>query len=249
MLEVEINGQLTKVPQCTCGKCIVRRLREKLNPSMPYHNIESIYTTDYPPKNPIKDPGFYNRSKHSGVGNFYKANLPGNYKSTMKKDYLPFEVDTEKVDKTKNPGVVPPFIGETSYGNDYPNWGSSNPIPAEKDHCPKIELPLRGKSNYNENYVPYPNNKMRKPLKRDGQLTKPFGKLNDETTYGNAYVPKELFPQESEKPNQYPPAFLGEEFPPDNFESTYKNDYINYDDGMCRLRKYLNARGMRYLVI
>ena len=26
MLEVTINGKLTKVPPCTCGKCIVRRL-------------------------------------------------------------------------------------------------------------------------------------------------------------------------------------------------------------------------------
>ena len=249
MLQVKIDGQLTLVPECTCGRCIVRRKRGKLNATMPYNNIQSIYTSDYPPKNVIKDPGFFNRSKHSTVGNFYKGNLPGNYKSTMKKDYLPFEVDTEKIDKTKNPGINAPFIGETSYGVQYPNWGKPNPAAVEESHCRKKDLPLRGKSNYNENYIPYPDNKIRKPVKREGQLTKPFGKLNDETTYKNAFVEHPLFPQESEKPNEYPPTFLGEEFPPDNFESTYKNDYINYDDGMCRLRIYLNARGMRFLVI
>ena len=60
MLEVTINGELKKVPQCTCGKCIVRRMRKNEDPSIPYpKDLASVYTTDYPPKKPIKDSGFY----------------------------------------------------------------------------------------------------------------------------------------------------------------------------------------------
>ena len=50
MLKVLIEGKVTHVPECTCGKCIVRRKLKKQDPSLPYHNIRSIYTSDYPPK-------------------------------------------------------------------------------------------------------------------------------------------------------------------------------------------------------
>jgi hypothetical protein len=36
---------------------------------------------------------------------------------------------------------------------------------------------------------------------------------------------------------------------PGVFDTIYKKDYIKYPWDMCELRKYLNARGMRYLVI
>ena len=32
------------------------------------------------------------------------------------------------------------------------------------------------------------------------------------------------------------------DIPPDIFDITYRINYIDYDDKMCRLRKYLNAR-------
>ena len=61
MLEVEINGVKTIVPQCTCGKCIVRRLRQNMGSNIPYSkNLDSTYTIDYPWKNTLKDTGFYN---------------------------------------------------------------------------------------------------------------------------------------------------------------------------------------------
>jgi hypothetical protein len=37
MLEVEIDGVKTHVPQCTCGKCIVRRERKNEDPVIPYN--------------------------------------------------------------------------------------------------------------------------------------------------------------------------------------------------------------------
>ena len=48
MLEVTINGKLTKVPPCTCGKCIVRRLRKDFFSSFPYNkDLASTYKNDY----------------------------------------------------------------------------------------------------------------------------------------------------------------------------------------------------------
>ena len=250
MLKVLINGQVTHVPQCTCGKCIVRRKLQKLDPSLPYHNIRSIYTSDYPPKKGLKDPGFYNRSKHNGFENTYKGNIPDLYKSIMKQDYLPQDVGIERVDKGLKKPLKAPFTGQTTYNYEYPNWGKANPNPKEIMAFPDIQIPLRGQTNYKENYIPYPDNKVRNPLKTEGQLTKPFGPFKDETTYGTDYVPKDLQPDNlGYYPNKIPIAFLTADYPPDAFDTTYRDHYINYDDGMCRLRKYLNARGMRFLVV
>ena len=250
MLKVSINGKVTHVPECTCGKCIVRRKLQKLDPSLPYNNIRSIYTSDYPPKKGLKDPGFYNRSKHNGFENTYKGKIPDLYKTTMKQDYLPFDVGIEKVVKNPKGPLKAPFVGQTTYDYEYPDWGKASPNPKELMAFPDIQIPLRGITNYKENYVPYPNNKVRNPVKKEGELTKPFGPFKDETTYGTDYVPKEADPGDfGEDPNKIPIAFLAADFPPDAFNTTYRDHYINHDDGMCRLRKYLNARGMRYLVI
>ena len=250
MLKVLINGKITHVPECTCGKCIVRRKLSKLDPSLPYHNIRSIYTSDYPPKKSLKDPGFYNRSKHNGFENTYKGNIPDLYKSIMKQDYLPQEIGIERIDKlTKNP-LKPPFTGQTTYNYEYPDWGRANPNTKDTLYIPDIQIPLRGQTNYKENYIPYPGNKVRKPLKKEGQLTNAFGPFKDETTYGTDYVPKNIDKDDfGEDPNKIPIAFLTPDFPPGAFDTTYRDHYINYDDGMCRLRKYLDARGMRFLVV
>ena len=250
MLKVSINGIITHVPQCTCGKCIVRRKLLKLDPSLPYHNIRSIYTSDYPPKKGLKDPGFYNRSKHNGFENTYKGKIPDLYKSTMKQDYLPYEVGTDKINKKPKGPLKAPFVGQTTYDYEYPDWGSPVPNPRDLLSFPDIQIPLRGQTNYKENYIPYPDNKVRNPLKKEGELTKPFGPFKDDTTYGTDYVPKDLEPDNlGDDPNKIPIAFLTADFPPDAFNTTYRDHYINHDDGMCRLRKYLNARGMRFLVV
>ena len=95
MLEVTINGKLTKVPPCTCGKCIVRRLRKDFFSSFPYNkDLASTYKNDYDwktntPDNP--DEG-YNRSKHNGFEGAYKEHIPTSLISTMKMDYKPFKV-------------------------------------------------------------------------------------------------------------------------------------------------------------
>ena len=168
----------------------------------------------------------------------------------MKQDYLPYDMGIEKIDKRYKDPLKAPFAGQTTYDYEYPDWGKAVPNPKEIMSFPDIQIPLRGQTNYKENYVPYPNNKPRNPVKKEGELTKPFGPFKDETTYGVDYIPKDIEPDNlGDDPNKIPIAFLTADYPPDAFNTTYRDHYINHDDGMCRLRKYLNARGMRYLVI
>jgi len=249
MLCVEIDGVKTTVPQCTCGKCIVRRERKNQDPSLPYNkNLSSIYTTDYPPKKPIKDKGFLNQSKLTGFDNSYKETVPGGLTSTMKSDYIPYDIKLENPKQTKYDLYSGEFLGPTTNQVYYLNWGSGGANPTEVTKFPDIKIPLRGISNYSENYIKYPNEsyKPRDPIKIiDSQNA--HGKLNGDTTYGSDYVPHEI------SNNKFKPFldsnFIKSENPPDNFDTTYKNNFVEYDDKMCRLRKYLNARGMRYLVI
>ena len=254
MLEVIIDGERTHVPECTCGKCIVRKKRDYMEPSIPYNNLKSTYTDHYPPKTSIKDPGYYNRSMHTSFEGQIKDPLPNGLTSTMKGDYLPYDIRPTK-GKGQGPYEIvdKPFMGRTTNQDTYPNWGA--PV-HDPNACPNydedIKVPLRGQSNYTENYVPYPveNYKMREPLNFAQDHNKPFGKLNDDTTYNTDYTPKATAVREPEyNPNLKSNAFKTPDFAPSDFDTTYRKNYINYDDKMCRLRKYLNARGIRYLVI
>ena len=104
MMEVTINGKLTKVPPCTCGKCIVRRLRKDFFTSFPYNkDLASTYKNDYDwktntPDNPDE---VYNRSKHNGFEGAYREHIPTSLISTMKMDYKPFKVQIENKPKPK----------------------------------------------------------------------------------------------------------------------------------------------------
>ena len=249
MLEVEIAGVKTHVPQCTCGKCIVRRERKTQDPIIPYNkDLSSIYTSDYPPKKSVKDNGFLNRAKLTGFENSFKETLPGGLTSTMKGDYIPYDVKLEKPKQTTYDLYSGPFTGPTTNEVNYLNWGSSAAGKTKQSTFPDIKIPLRGNSDYNDNYIKYPTEsyKKREPFKvTDSQ--KPHGKLADDTTYNTDFIPHESN-NERFKPLMSS-NFINSDNPPDNFDTTYKINYVNYDDKMCRLRKYLNARGMRYLVI
>ena len=247
MLDVEIEGVRTRVPQCTCGKCIVRKKHTEEDPSIPYNkDLSSIYTSDYPPKKPIKDKGFLNKAKLTGFDHQFKETLPGGLTSTMKGDYIPFNVEIEDPKKKSYDIYSGPFTGPTTNDVYYLNWGSTGAAPTKTSQFPDIHIPLRGNSNYNENYVEYPNYQKRVPIKNNDN-TQPHGKLNGDTTYNTDYVPHE---STTEKIKPIPSSnFITADNPPDNFDTTYRINYINYDDKVCRLRKYLNARGIRYLVI
>ena len=99
MLDVSINGKFQTVPKCTCGKCIVRRLRENLFTPFPYaKDLATTYKTDYDWKtNPKEDPDLdYNPSKHNSFEGAYKEHIPTSLISTAKMSYKPFKVKEDK---------------------------------------------------------------------------------------------------------------------------------------------------------
>ena len=166
----------------------------------------------------------------------------------MKGDYVPYDTKPEKPKQTSYDIYSGPFTGPTTNQVNYLNWGSSAASKIKQTTFPEIKIPLRGNSDYHDNYIEYPKEsiKKREPFRvTDSQ--KPHGKLADDTTYNTDFIPHEI-ENERFKPLMSS-NFISSDNPPDNFDTTYKINYINYDDKMCRLRKYLNARGMRYLVI
>lgn len=248
MLEVYIEGQKSYVPQCTCGKCIKRRRFLRKEPELPYVNLSTTYVDHYPPKQRIPDPGYYNRSQHNSHEGEYKPHLPNGFQSTMKGSYIPHKVEVHK--PKKEPYIIysDPFSSRTTNGQTYIDFGAPEKLPRNDDDegIPEIKVPFRGETNYNENYIKYPSYEKRQPI----MPTVPDKKdlpLDDLTIYNKDYVEKKV-PYEggAHKPND---EILDPENAPDAFDTTYRRHYINYDDGMCRLRKYLDARGMRYLVI
>lgn len=259
-MEVSINGQMCKVPPCTCGKCIVRRLRKNFFTSFPYNkDLGSTYANDYDWKTNDENPDeLYNRAKHTAFENVYREHIPTSLISTMKMDYKPFKVQTEKVPEVKTEPIKTPFIGRSTNQTTYPNWGAMVPTADESEPIQEINVPLRGESNYKENYPRYDPEFYKKgdPLDFAKPTLKFYGDLNPETTANDAfrpvdfsnphYFPKEPLINTAKGENT---VFLPADFPPNNFESTNARDFVDYNDKMCKLRLYLNGRGMRFLEI
>jgi len=258
MLEVTINGQKTFVPPCTCGKCIVRRLRKDFFNGFPYNkDMASTYKDDYPWKtnDPENPDDVYNRAKHSNFDGQYKENIPTSLMSTMKMDYRPFKVKSTDPKKKEVDDFKIPFMGKSVYKKEYPNWGAMTPVPDSPDDAiPDIQVPLRGISNYNENYVKHPDEYYKKgdPLNFSKPTLKFDGDLDPRTTYNEAYKPVDNTFRDDNPFNAAKgenTALMSADNAPGAFDTTYKRDYKKYGSGMCELRKYLNARNMRYLVI
>jgi hypothetical protein len=127
-MNVEIEGKIVTVPHCTCGKCIVKRLRKDFFTSFPYNkNLSSTYGCDFTKRDPLlKSCDAYNRAKHSAFERVYKEHLPTSLMSTMKYDFKPFKVTVEYI-KPKDQKVESiPFFGKSSHNFFYPNWGSTS---------------------------------------------------------------------------------------------------------------------------
>ena len=71
----------------------------------------------------------------------------------MKMNYKPFKVQIENKPKVKKEPFVIPFMGRTTNQTTHPNRGAMVPTPDSEDNkMPDIHVPLRGQSNYVENY-------------------------------------------------------------------------------------------------
>jgi hypothetical protein len=254
-MNVEIDGQKVTVPVCTCGKCLVKRLRKNFFTSFPYNKgLSSTYGTDYPGKNPIGKEDLYNRAKHTGFEGVYKEHLPTSLMSTMKYDFKPFQVKLEDEKPTEHKVESIPFFGRSMYNTHYPNWGSTLIGKEKPEVLPEIKVPLRGKPHYKENYIAYDPNfyQKRDPTNFAKDTLQFFGKVQPETTYGTSFKPVDFnqphyFPKDTFKKTDIErTSLIPTDFPtPDTL---YQTDYKPYDS-KCRLAEYLKSRGMRQLEI
>ena len=260
-LDVSISGHLRTIPKCTCGKCIVRRLRENFFTPFPYSkNLASTYKDDYdwktnPKTNPDDD---YNRSKHNSFEGAYKEHIPTSLISTAKMCFKPFKVKLEDKKKPDEEPFKIPFVGRSTYDRHYPSWGKLVPTGDDTKPAEEINVPLRGVPNYKESYPRYDDKYYTnaEPLNFSKPTLRFDGTLDPRTTYNEAYKPTDLSNKNYFPDDQLINGAKGESTAlmsgpnaPGILGTTYRRDYVPYDDKMCKLRKYLNARGIRYLVI
>lgn len=260
-MDVIIEEKYKTIPSCTCGKCIARRKRDNGSPSFPYNkNMASTYKDDYDWKTNIKeDPNqVYNRAKHNSFEGGYRQHIPSTLISTAKMCYKPFKVKREEKKPPEQDGLQMPFLGKSTYFRHYPSWGKITPAEAAPGETEDIVVPLRGNSNYTDSYPRYNDRYYSnpEPLNFVKPTLKFNGELDPRTTYLEHYKPNDLsnknyfpgeeFVNEAKGENN---ALKSAPFSPGTLGTTYRSDYVPYEDQTCKLRKYLNERGLRYLVI
>ena len=138
---------------CYCGKCIKRRHTKTNFPGFPYSkDIETSYGMFFKEKKTENNDLYFNVSKNSSIDKGFKVHLSSGLISSQKLDYRPYKIISHEYKKEKKIDKVP-FFGSSSYDNAFVDWRVSHKEKKEKCEYPKIEIPLRGKSNYNESYV------------------------------------------------------------------------------------------------
>ena len=172
--------------------------------------------------------------------------------------YKPFKVREEEKQKPKENELVVPFIGKSTYTRHYPFWGKLQPNAKPLQPREEINVPLRGIPNYKESYPRYEDRYYNngEPLNFCKSTLKFDGDLDLRTTYNEDYKPNDLNNKIYFPDDQLINGAKGESTflrnppnAPGNLSTTYRKDYIKYEDRMCKLTQWLNSRGMRYLII
>ena len=258
MVERVTEEDLQHYPTCTCGKCIVRRLRSRQIPSFPYgKDIGSVYGKDFRWIDPLKLPEITNKSKQSGFGKQYREHLPTALMSTHKFDYRPFKIQPKEITLKQSTIESGPFFGKSTYNCTYFDWGSSNVGKNTPLAYRSIGIPLRGDSNYKESYPRYPEDTYRVEKGKDKakDTLNFYGKLIPESIMKRDYKPIDFsqphyFNKDKIKRNEIEKSsMIPAPFPKSNFESNYVTSYVDLSGFPCKLRDYLNHRQVKYLEI
>jgi len=252
--------QLEKLPICACGNCLKRRLTTSTFTNFPYSKkLCSIYKQDFPWKSTEKFPVVYNKAKHTGFEGIYKEHLPTGLISTQKFDYKPYKVELKENGKEENQLIKSlPFFGRSSYECQFPNWGAGTMHQKTKADPYQLNIPLRGESNYAENYVKFPElfYKQGNPHIQPKPNLEFVGKFISDTTTGTTYQPinnkkKNFYVVEKQNKNHIEKSSLvPAHFPKNNLKSSYQADYIDLKmKNKCLLREKLNKLGVDKLIV
>lgn len=246
-MNIEINGEKLTVPFCSCGKCIIRRNRDlNRNPKYPYNSkMSTTYNNSFQKKDKGLSAPYFNRSLRNGFDGKFKQHLTSGLMSTMKFDYKPFMI---KLDSKNIPNNFEntPFYGRSTYGCNFPSWGSPSSGNGPEEKLPLISVPFNGISNYDDSYKPLEGYKNSPKIVipstmafRGRMLYNP----NARESYRDLKNPFSM-----EKPKKYDKErtlLIPADYPKE-FDSTYKGSYGDLNS-YCELANYLKKSGMTRL--
>jgi len=252
-MNLEINGEKVTVPLCSCGKCLIRRQRNPQHNLYSYSkNIASTYLNDYNQKGKTSSPKYLNRSKRNCFEGSYRENLPAGFMSTMKFDFKPFKVKLEGSKAENRLLNSIPFLGRSSYNTFFPSYGSASNGNILKAKLPRIAVPLRGNSNYLENYKKYESEiyKNRDPTLLQTSSLNFKGFMSPETTLSENFQRIDLKQSHyfsSEKPRKFEKErtkIIPANYPNgDDIKSTY-DKFFSTSKQNCELAIYLTKKGL-----
>ena len=256
-MNIEINGEKMIVPYCTCGKCIIRRNRDR-NSSIKYpysKYLGSTYTKTHDQKGLGNSAQYFNRSVRNCFDGTYKEHLTAGLMSTMKFDFKPYLIKLDPNRKEDISLESVPFCGRSTYSSNFPSWGSATLNNNRKSELPIIPVPFRGNSNYLENFKKYDNiNKMNSPTLKQFSSLDFKGKILNDSNVKESYKPfdrEKVYylslerPKKSDKeksviiPSDYPKS--------NNLNSTYRENFNNSKGEECELADFLKKSGLKNL--
>lgn len=247
-MNVEINGEKLTVPFCTCGKCILKINRDgNRNLKLPYNrNMSTTYTNSFQKKGKGLSAQFVNRSTRNSFDTKHREYLTSGLMSRMKFDYKPYLVKFNNNQGDDNEIENIPFYGRSTYGSNFPSWGtpSNGNIPIKE--LPLITVPFRGESNYSHNYKPHElNNKSN--LNKQKSTLGFSGKILNDSNVRESYKPIERpFSMEKNRKCEIEKTKILPADYPKEFMSTYGN-FFKGSNSECELANYLKKSGMNNL--
>lgn len=248
-MNVEINGEKLTVPFCSCGKCIIRRNRDgNRNSKYPYNRkMGTTYTNAFQKKDKGLSAPYFNRSLRNGFDGKYKQHLTSGLMSTMKFDFKPFMIKLD-LDRLPNKEMEnTPFYGRSTYGTNFPSWGSPSSGNGPKDKLPLISVPFKGNSNYDDSYKPFDEDYRTSPKCLIPCSMEFRGRILNDPNQRESYQDRKN-PFSMEKPKKYDiekTLIIPAEYPKE-FNSTYGGSFGDLNSN-CELANYLRKSGMSNL--
>ena len=189
-MNVEINGEKLTVPECTCGKCIIKINRDgNRNLKYPYNrNMSTTYTNSFQKKGKGLSAQFVNRSIRNSFDTKHREYLTSGLMSRMKLDFKPYLVKINNKQEIENEIDNIPFYGRSTYDSNFPSWGEPSIGNKPNEQLPFISVPFRGGSNYSDNYIPHEISK-NKPCIQQKSTLGFSGKILNDSNVKESYKP------------------------------------------------------------
>ncbi len=253
-----LQEKCLNIPLCSCGKCIIKKMKRDHFHSLPYSSrLSSVYQNDFGWKNPRLFKTDYLKAKHSAMENSLRKNIPGCLVTTNKTAYKPFKVSLEGIQPKVHKVEAIPFYGSTTNENTYINFGSTRLAKGIEMDKEEVKVTFRGKSLYSTDFK---NNNPNDYLKKTDYIyykptLKFVGDVSKESEYNTNFLPVDYNQpayfggNKLKKEDLYKNQMIPCPFPKSNFESITKTSFVDHYKRPCRLREYMTKNGFTSLEI